>query len=195
MVPQMKTNSMLSTITYNSTEFLKCKLDELVLFKKIDFYAFIFHKREETEKKDHIHLFLIPSASIDTRQIDEYLIEPVKNSKPLGTCTIWSKVAKNCESDWFLYGLHDMQYLRMKGLSREHFYLPDDFVSSSKEALDNFIYDAYHTSKFCFHNHIIRAYNESKDVQQTTVDLVLNGYVPLQNMTAIHHLSQILKGM
>ena len=130
----MRTTKAFTTITYNTENFLKIKLDELVKAKKISFYCFIKHKAEEDEKKDHIHLFVDPSAIIQTDDLKDNLIEfdPKNPTLPL-TCL----TAKSCKNfgDAYLYFKHDKAYLTSKGQSRKYHYRFEDFRTSSEDEL------------------------------------------------------------
>lgn len=182
-----------STITYNTRTFLKFKLNELINSNTIDFYAFIQHKKEADELKDHTHLLIIPSKQIDTKTIDAELCENVKGSdKPLGTCSIWHTVGKNNISDWILYGKHDPVYCKLKGyLDRVYTYTDDDFVTSSRDGLDGLIFEAYHSSKFYFEKQIRDRIQKSLNPYATGVELVKNGYIPLQSACSFHHFLQM----
>lgn len=124
----MKTTKHCSTISYNSKEFLQVKLNELIIKRTIDFWAFIEHLPEEDEKKSHIHLFIVPNGKVDTDQIKDYLTElnPSDIAHPFG-CIFFqsSKFA-----DWFFYSLHDTEYLSTKGQSRKYRYTEEELFLS-----------------------------------------------------------------
>lgn len=132
----MLTSKPLATISYNTKEYLVLVLNNLLQAKKIQFWAYIKHKREEDEEKDHFHVYVEPSKRIDTSDLKECFKELDKdNEKPLGTL-IWrySKLL-----DWIYYGIHDSAYLMQKGETRKYHYLIDDIVTSDKSELHNFI--------------------------------------------------------
>ena len=107
------TKKTMSTISYNSEEFLVNVLEKLVMAHFLQAYCYICHKGEDGDK-DHIHLILYPNRSIDYMDISEQLREPDItriDGKCLGVRP-WREV-KN-ESDWFLYALHDKEYLKLK---------------------------------------------------------------------------------
>lgn len=129
----MKTSRPFSTISYNSKDFLKSKLDELVQKRYISFYTFVEHFPEDDEKKKHKHLLIIPNGQVQTDQITDILQElDLSNPlKPLGVMP-W----RNSKfGDWFLYACHDSAYLMSKGQSRQHHYQECDFVSSDEDYL------------------------------------------------------------
>ena len=70
----MNTRSPISTISYNTEQFLIRELNKLIREDRIiEFYAFIYHYPEEDEKKGHRHLFVIPSTTVDTFSLNERL--------------------------------------------------------------------------------------------------------------------------
>jgi hypothetical protein len=133
----LKTSKAFSTISYNTAEFLKLKLDELVAKRCIAFYAYVFHYAEEDEKKDHKHLLIIPNGQIDTDQIGDVLqeLDPANIGKPLGCMPFHSSKW----GDWFLYSSHDSAYLASKGQTRKHHYTEKDFVASDEDYLHELI--------------------------------------------------------
>lgn len=133
----MRTTKPISTISYNSPEFLAIKLEELRKAKIISFWVFIKHKAEEDEKKDHIHLYCVPSKMIQTDDLKNEFIEinPECISKPF--CTISFFTSKF--DDWYLYSLHDRRYLLTKGQTRKFHYSREDMRCSDEDELDYLI--------------------------------------------------------
>ncbi len=133
----MKTSKPFSTISYNTPGFLSSKLNELVAKRCISFYAFVYHYAEEDEKKDHIHLCIIPNGQVQTDSITDLLqeLDPSNPLKPLGVMPWHSSKW----GDWFLYSSHDVAYLASKGQTREHHYLETDFTSSDEDYLHELV--------------------------------------------------------
>lgn len=130
----MRTTKPISTISYNSPEYLAMKLEELRKAKKIEWWVFIQHRAESDESKDHIHLHLSPAKMLQTEDLREALQEydPTHPDKPLGCQPfVSSKFA-----DWCLYSLHDEGYLASKGQSRQFHYSLDDMITSDADFLD-----------------------------------------------------------
>ena len=165
----MKSKQYLSTICYSPSAETGFKLNELVKSNKLDFFALISHKAEEDEKKDHDHLIIFPNTAVDTRELDAYLkCVPNENGETFGTCGIWHTVGKKNVSDWILYVLHDVMYMRIKGYTdRKYTYSEYDFLSSNQDGMDNLVYDAYHTSTFTFNRRVLDLIIKSKDIKQT----------------------------
>lgn len=107
----MATQKPISTISYNSESFLSEKLDEWVNAHIIQAYQYIFHKGEDGDK-DHIHVRIEPNKKLDPMQLSVELREyDTKNpTKPLG-CRPWRP---SKEEDWYLYAVHDEEYLKLK---------------------------------------------------------------------------------
>lgn len=177
----MKTSKPFATISYNSSKFLETKLNELVVTRKIDFFAFVNHYAEEDEKKDHKHLYIVPNGQINTDSVTAYLLEPDSQnplSAPLGCMPCKpSKFA-----DWYLYSKHDKDYLASKGQSRRYSYALEDFISSNND----YLLEEIHTIDFS-------ALNRSKALKDAVSygldfsDLVVNGQIPLQQIKAYEY--------
>lgn len=128
----MRTSRNISTISYNTDEFLKIKLDELIRGKIITFYMFVNHKGEadECRGKSHKHLFIMPAKMIQSDDLIQELREPdPENEKPKTVRPFeYSKV-----DDWLLYAIHDKHYLAIKGQSREYHYQWSDIYASDED--------------------------------------------------------------
>ena len=137
----MQTRKMISNISYNSSEFMKGVLIRLQKKGLIDYWCFIRHKPEketdpEADPKEHIHLLFQPSKSIQTASIDPEFFEPDPNGNelPLRCLAKWNIV--NSFGDWWLYALHEADYLRHKGLKREFNYSINDMEMSHRETFE-----------------------------------------------------------
>lgn len=106
----MATQKPISTISYNTESFLKEKLDIWLKAHIIQTYMYICHKGEDGDK-DHIHLRIEPNKKLDPMDLKESLKEyPLGKDKPL-VCRPWRP---SKEEDWFLYVVHDPDYLKIK---------------------------------------------------------------------------------
>lgn len=125
----MNTSKPISTISYNSTQYLDYILNQLINDDIIVFYAYIFHQAEDNELKNHIHLYVEPNARLDTstlrKRFEEIDVTGV-SEKPLGVMPF--KPSK--WQDWYLYSMHDIDYLRSKGLQRTYIYAKENFLIS-----------------------------------------------------------------
>lgn len=106
----MATQKPISTISYNSEAFLKEKLDSWVKAHIIQAYQYICHVGEDGDK-NHIHLRIEPNKKLDPMDLSDALKEYVQNSeKPLGV----RPFRPSKEEDWYLYAVHDSEYLKLK---------------------------------------------------------------------------------
>lgn len=189
----MLTRVTTSTICYNTPNFLKTKCDELIEENKIDFYAFVPHKKESDELKDHIHLLLIPSNQIDTKKLDIHFQQNIDGEeKAVGTCSIWKPVGQHI-SDWILYCKHDTVYCKAKGyLDRLYTYDNSDFYVSDRDGFNELVFEAYHSSKFYYDKQIRERVFSAKSHYGEGINLVKNGYIPMQQMCSFHHFLQMV---
>lgn len=133
---RMNTAKPISTISFNTPEFLKLALDDLIDAGILSFYAYIVHKPEDDEggTKQHIHLYAEPSKRMQTDNLKEHLAEfdPDKPDKPKG-CISW---ISSKFDHWYLYALHDKRYLAMKGQSRHFHYSHEEIQTSDVDDLN-----------------------------------------------------------
>ena len=185
----MITSKPISTISYNTKNFLEVQLQEMLENDIIDFYAFIPHLPEKDEdKKPHIHLFVIPSTKINTRTLSAALEEPdLKNpdKPPLGV-KLW-----RCSKfdDWYLYAEHNAQYLISKNQEREHSYHYRDFIVSDDSAFMDF-YTDIDRSKIMGNEWL----NEAVRTGVSFAHLVKIGRVPIQLIAQYERAYGLLAG-
>lgn len=106
----MATQKPISTISYNTEIFLREKLENWMNAHIIQAYQYICHKGEDGDK-DHIHVRIEPNKKLDPMTLQEELREyQFGKDKPLGC----RPFRPSKEEDWFLYAVHDPDYLRLK---------------------------------------------------------------------------------
>jgi len=99
----------ISTISYNTGEFLKRKLDSMLKAYKITDYRFIFHYGEDGDK-DHYHVYIEPNRRLDTAVLRDEFNEITNDSdKPLGCMPFHSSKFDH----WIMYVIHDPKYLEI----------------------------------------------------------------------------------
>lgn len=104
------TSKPISTISYNTESFLREKLETWYKSHLIQAYQYICHKGEDGDK-DHIHVRIEPNKKLDPMILTDELKEYEKGKdKPLGVRP-WRP---SKEEDWFLYAVHDSEYLKLK---------------------------------------------------------------------------------
>ena len=181
----MFTSKPFATISYNSVDFLKNNLDTFIKSGVIDFYAFIKHKKEADEKKAHIHLFIVPSTRTNTNsllsQFDE--LDPSCELPLRCMPAVSSKFG-----DWYMYCLHDKNYLASKGQAREFFYAKEDFTVSNEEYFDDCIH-RIDKSKWVRNDAV--SYAAENDIP--FYDLVKNGQIPVQLINQYRYMYDLLR--
>lgn len=170
----MRTSKPISTISYNSVEFLEMKLKELYNTGWISDWFFICHKKEEDESKDHIHLWVKPNRLMDTVDFQKFFHEfDSKNpDKPL-------KCIDFCYSDCdnaLLYFIHDKMYLAMKGQTRQYHYLKEDFHVCDEDCFQESYNHAYRGSDFAVRMQQIESIKNNQDDLSSLID---SGLIPL----------------
>lgn len=146
----MATSKPISTISYNSIEFLEDKLNTLVECGKVSAWIYINHigemiEDDEAMGKDHKHLLIIPNKCVDMMEVQKCFIEflPYDPRHPLKCMPF--RTAK--VSDWILYALHDPDYLDIKGLRKSYHYDLPDLVSNDRDYLNVLYVEAKQTLK------------------------------------------------
>lgn len=183
----MKTSKPFSTISYNSPQFLEIKLNDLVNRRKIAFWAYVQHLPEEDEKKPHKHLLIFPNGQVNTDEILlDILIEydPTHPDKPLGCVGVKSSKFY----DWYMYSIHDKEYLASKGQSRKYHYTRDDVVCSDDDILNEEIHqmDMSKLSK-------VKALNQAVKDGVPFEELLARGQIPVQQVYAFQRTYEMLQ--
>lgn len=132
----MNSKSPFSTISYNTEPWLKNVLENYISNGKFVFYSYIFHKGEDDEAglKDHFHVYIEPNSTFNTVKFTNDCIEPCNQLLPLKSMPCHSSDFGN----WYMYVLHDENYLKYKGLGdRKYHYNQSNFIYSD---LDYFNY-------------------------------------------------------
>ena len=129
----MQTGKLISTISYNTAEFLKGKLNDLVRQGIIEYAHWVHHRPEEDEKKAHAHVVLKPNRRLDTSALRNEFVEPVAGEeKPRGVLPFQSSKM----NDWLLYAVHDVAYLLRKNQNRKERYSRSDLLTTDADLLD-----------------------------------------------------------
>lgn len=125
----MKTIKPISTVSWNTEEFLLKTLDKLVANHTVLFWFYVKHFAESDEKKEHIHLYLEPDIRVDTNDLRSKFEEiPSKDSdckdiiRPLPFTVSKFDTA-------YLYFTHNRLYLSSHGYTKQ-FYNYTDIVTS-----------------------------------------------------------------
>lgn len=166
----MNTMKPLSTISYNTESFLVKKLNELVKARVISCWFYIVHQPEEDEKKQHIHLYMEPNKKVNTMDLSDEFIQRVKGEK-LPRKVIDMRPSKF--DDWFLYALHDPDYLASKMLVKKYRYQIEEMVTSDPDLLQIRSFEVFHESKVFQDNRFLNFLRNGGSV----TDLCRSGFI------------------
>lgn len=172
-----KTTKPVSSISYNSPDFLRQTLDTLIICKVISYYEFIEHFPDTDDKKKHFHLYIVPNKSLDLASFGDYFIEKdPTNEKPLKCMPF--RTSKY--GDWYWYSIHDKDYLKAKQLTKNCFYSDKDIVSSDIDfhkvlVSENPLINFAHMSDDMLRNYICECVYNGISLQQ----VLASGLVPL----------------
>lgn len=182
----MKTKGEISTISYNSEAWLVDRLNQLIKAHKISDYAYICHKAEDDELKDHIHLYIKPNTLLDTMMIQEFLEEPDPVVGKPRKCIDFHRT-KDLD-EWILYCQHYRPYLVTKGEDRRYCYTKEDFRFYDEDTFEFLYHHAFHGSKWAQRNQMLEQLRQNKT---SPVDMVFNGSIPLTLASQLHALEQM----
>lgn len=183
----MKTTKPISTISYNSLNFLKYKLDCLLEDGVINFYMGIVHQPEEDEKKEHIHLYILPHSQVDTMKLESQFIELVHGEKKPRKTIFF---VKSDPDNWILYNQHFAPYLLSKMESRVYHYQKEDFFYSDEASFDYYYHHAFGASDWAKDNQILA---NLRDPNYSAADLILSGQVSWYHSTQIQAISNLIE--
>lgn len=130
----MKTTLPISTISYNTEAYLEMMLNKLLKAHKIQFWAYIPHVPEEDERKEHFHVYMEPAERMQTEDLREEFVEIVLGEEKPRACMPFntSKIFGN----WYMYVIHDVDFLLSKGMTRKYHYARKDMLCSDPDYLD-----------------------------------------------------------
>lgn len=170
----MQTTKLVSSISYNSPDFLKGKLFDLVRQGIIEYAHWIWHEPEEDEKKAHSHIVVKPNKRLDTSKLRNEFIEPVVGEeKPLGILPFQSSKM----GDWMLYAVHDVAYLLRKCQERNHHYRKEDLKTTEPDLLEEHWRDC-HEGEDSRMRHVIEL--AEKGVEWS--DILKMGFIPINQL-------------
>lgn len=188
----MKTSKPISTISYNSPDFLRNKINEWKSKGFIEYGMWIKHLPDEDNKKIHYHVFLKPAKLIQTMELEADSCEiPMGTfsevSPSADTTDISATVVKplkmisfrmSKEDDWILYGIHDKTYLAEKGMERTHHYTFSDIETTCMDTLHDMITHLIDNRKGRLEVRIFDCIEKGFNWR----DIVSTGIIPLKQM-------------
>lgn len=159
----MRTSKPISTISYNSKEFLEATFNKLYKMNKLAFWCAVYHYGETlddgTSEKDHWHVYAEPNEKVDTMEIQRLTCEndPDHPDKPLKCIDF----RPSKWEDWVWYTLHDAEYLRTKVEFREFAYQKSDYIYSDEDEFDYRFERAMHSGVIAANLKIRKMMNEN----------------------------------
>lgn len=148
-------------------------LDDLVKNNTIDFWCFIRHEPDEESKKDHVHLYVDPAKTIETTSLKDKFIQIVPG-EALPRRNLNFRYSKF--DDWYLYSLHQKDYLNEKGLYRNKEYSKEDFHFSDLDEFERYVSEINYSSIFNL-DEIINAAR----IQMPIYQAIKDGILPAKN--------------
>ena len=128
----MRTRRLISTVSFNTVRFVEITCERLRGSGVIELAYWVKHRPETDEKKEHVHVCMLPARVLDTMELEKKFCELVPGeSEPRGVLPF--RISKF--ADWFLYCSHNAGYLSSKGQSRVWSYSIEDFGATSRERL------------------------------------------------------------
>lgn len=189
----MKTRRTVSNISYNTPEFFRQKVTELVSRRVIDWCYWIQHQPDTDETKEHIHFVLHPSGNTDTFDLRHEFMEfdPSHPNKPLTCTTQFRFTPDNNMDDWLLYAVHDAGYLASKGQKRNIQYRFEDLQATDEDAL-RYAWNNIDRTKF---DRLARLSQAVADGMTWTAVVTSGNIVPMPQYSAYHDLYNRLVGL
>lgn len=179
----MATSKPISTISYNSPQFLEKTLNDFVNAGVITAWFYVFHNGEpqadndEALGKDHIHLLCMPNKCIDLLKFTSSFTEFNPAAPKLPFKCMPFRVSK--PEEWFLYSLHVEEYLSMKGLEKEFHYSIDEVSSNNPDYCHMLYVEAIQSLKNSPSYRLAKA--AAKEVPFSV--LVRTGQIPVQQIS------------
>ena len=188
----MKTTKPISTISYNSPEYLIIKLKELTKAQKIAFWAFVQHHGESNDNdvpnaKDHIHVYMEPACSIQTESIRVYCKEP--DPQKIGFTLDMMPFQSSKFEDWYLYVLHDIDYLDSKGITKQYHYTMDDVITPDEDYLYMKVRNIDSSERTP-----IKKIKQAISLGMSFEEMVVKGWVPIPQLNQYAAAFSILRG-
>lgn len=171
----MQTTKLISTVSFNTPNFLKGKLNSLVASAVLEYAHWVIHEPEEDETKQHIHVVMKPNRRLDTSALGKEFVEKLADEeKPRGVLPFRSTSRM---SDWVLYSAHDIQYLLRKGETRKHSYELKQFNSTCQDLLEEDWRDCHHSE-----DNKIPLLREYAKQGKTWADILQLNFIPINQL-------------
>lgn len=183
----------IATISYNTEEFLKMRLNDLFERHIISDYIYIWHEPEEDEKRGHWHVVMKINKRSDTMDIQLQFVEIDPNSEKPIKCIDF----RRCSSidDWILYSQHVKAYLSCKGESRKYAYNKEDFRFCDEDTFDFNYNHAFRGSDWALGMSRMRIIKENID---DPISLIYSNIVSIKdagNLLSMQKMNKTYRGL
>lgn len=177
----MATSKPISSISYNTEDFLVSKLDDLIQSGVISFWVYIKHNGEsriddEANGKDHLHLLMIPNKCVDLVEVGKVFKQFYANDPAHPLRCMPFRTSKT--EDWLLYALHDPDYIMLHGLDKTYVYDVVDFKSSDPD----FLHQLWIEAKQSFANNPSVKIRKKANAGVSFASLVRSGSISIQQI-------------
>lgn len=179
------TRKPFSFVSWNSPDFLFNSLIELNKKNVITFWSAIHHSPEPADdfakkgEKEHYHVYCEPFDTIYYSEIVSQLseVQPEGINRP-------AQIRKSAFDPWFVYGLHDPEYLLSIGQTRHYHYDTDDFINSDNDTFFEYVrsvnWSKYHKSN----NKVRKLIEDTAREGGSWTDVLDSGIVPINQYVA-----------
>lgn len=168
----MKTFKPIATITYCDNDFLISQLNALINMGDIEFWAFINHKKESETLKDHIHLYIVPIAKLETRDL-QFAQNELQGTMPYQKADF---------GNWAFYCSHNKTYLASKKLQKKYTYSFSDFVCSNKSTFMSMVASLEIDEYIGESDNVLKIIKDSVKHNVAFSTLVYNGIIPINQI-------------
>lgn len=182
----MATKQPLSSISYNTKDFLVSTLEHLRYMQIISYYEFIEHQPDVDGTKKHIHLICFPCKGVNPETFRQYFVEKIADSENPLQCMPFRT---SNYGDWYWYALHDKDYLKSKQMERNCFYKDDDVFSPMRDFHEQLVSE-HPLINYCKLSDMLIRDIVFKSVQNgiSLNDILKNNMIPLGKTQSVIHL-------
>lgn len=150
-------------------------MNRLLESGRIEFWAFCRHLPDADDAKEHNHIFMIPARMTDTANLVPEFNEP---DPIVGIPRRCKLIFPSKWGDWYLYVLHDREYLKAKGQERNVHYSRKDVICSDEDSADQLINEIDVIALKGFANMLDNAVNGV-----SFTDALIKGIIPQSRIT------------
>lgn len=179
----MKTSKPISTIGYQTDDFLVKYLGYLFDEHILDGWYFIRHKPEDNELKDHAHIIMFPNGAIDTSFIWDNALQEIEGET---SPRAFMRPQLSKIIDWILYCTHNKEYL--EGVYKKYEYDLSSFIVYNADSFRDDYLQAFSSDTFAKKSSSYRINHGS-----TITSLLNDGSIRISNAQSINSFISIVQ--